>query len=81
MPRGKDCNASTTHHGLFQKMCTGESWCGLSAWDAAGSDLVALGFSGSALGGWGKMDMKVALLGTKECAKFVVVAASTRKTR
>lgn len=60
MPRGKDCNVSTTTTDfstveLFQKMGTGESWCGLSAWDTAGSDwlhlrdLIALGFAGSAL--------------------------------
>lgn len=60
IPKRKDCNASTIMADfstveLFQKMCTGKSWCGLRAWDTAGSDCLRLtGFVGSALHGDGE---------------------------
>lgn len=72
---------------LFQKICTEKSWCDLSAWDAAGSewlhlrDLVAPGFANSALWGWAKIEVKLALLGAQDHVKLVVVAPSTPQAR
>lgn len=84
MPRGKDCNVSITTVDfsmveLFQKMCSETSWCDPSAWDTAGSDWLHLreltvpGFASSILWGWGKKEVKLALLYAQDHVKLVVL--------